>query len=82
MNNAYNVITLQVLLHIYCRPYAFEEDSPASNEAHERLLKAEMIRYSVKEGLFVITERGKFFVEHLLNIPFPITQWVIPKEEA
>lgn len=79
MSNAYNVITLQVLLHIYSRPVNFPEDSEASKDAHQRLLRNGLIQNrGLEDYNWEVTEKGSFFVKHLLEVPFPIPQWVIP----
>ena len=80
MSNAFNVITLQVLLHIYSRPTNFPEvDSEASKDAHQRLLRNGMIQYQGRSDYnYRVTEKGEFFVKHLLEVPFPVPQWVIP----
>jgi len=77
-----NIVTLEVLLkHFYCA-YPWEEinDSHSTQDAVDFLVRNDMI-YQIDDDKFRITDRGKFYVEHLTRIPLPEPTFVIPKEK-
>ncbi|WP_244832366.1 hypothetical protein [Caballeronia sp. TF1N1] len=70
-----NVVELEMLLQAYYLgdgPDA--EQNPATREAAHRLTKLDLCRY-VQDGgdgtRLRIEPKGKFYVEHLLTIPYP-----------
>lgn len=69
---------------MYCSGYS---DTPTLREQTAALLDANIIRTKtaneLKEGgcfNFAITDKGRFYLDHLLSTPFPIEEksWVIP----
>ena len=84
MANLYSPLTLMILLHYHTtpKPYAEHEpahaDSPAVREAVNKLIQEDMIEPRNEPGLYRTSGRAAFFIEHLMNIPFPEQCWVIP----
>ncbi len=62
---------LETLIHYYYTPVM---DIPENNFDIISFLIREGLLKSINEG-YTTTERGKVYVEALLNIPLPIQKW-------
>lgn len=79
---------IQIMLHYYCRtdPYAQKEPehakSPAVKHYISQLLLADMLTPSNCENVFVVTEKGKAYIDALKAVKEPVgkTIWVQPEE--
>jgi hypothetical protein len=81
-------IKLKVLLHYYCCPGPFcksNPESPASTDAIDFWVNRDMLEEDFDRTLeedpdldYAITEKGKVYVEAVLNTPFPIKTWIVP----
>ena len=82
-------LVLEVLMHCHVSPephlYMHREVYRA---ARDTLINNQLIAVTKKHNdfdkyVFSTTERGKFFIEHLLNTPFPQVreQYYIPEEQ-
>ena len=71
---------LEVLLHCHTSPEThLRQETRAVKEALDYLLDLEMIqRY---DRTFTTSEKGKFFIEHLLKVPFPVMHFTIPEKK-
>jgi len=75
---------LAMLLHFHCypRPYAEHEPEhasyPAVADGMDFLLSSGMIEPADDYMVFRTTNRGRAYVEHLMTVPFPVQQWVMP----
>ena len=68
---------LEVLLHMHVSPSPHpRSDAPAVVEAIAELLEAGMICRDDRH--YTTTDKGKFYIEHLLSIPFPVRTFSIP----
>lgn len=83
MTNVYCPLNLMMLLHHHTTPTPYAQDnplhaaSPAVREGREMLLEEGMIK---PDGdLYITTERGAAFIDHLMTVPFPVSRWVIPE---
>ena len=57
-----------------------EQGLKAADEAVKMFVKEDLLEGS--GNFFATTEKGEFFIEHLLHIPFPQTSYSIPKEKT
>ena len=76
----YSPSNIEVLLHCHYSPEIHpRHDAPAVMDGINMLLENELITYSPStKGAFVTTEKGKFHVNALCNLPFPVSNWVTP----
>lgn len=83
-----NAVTLEVLLHYYYKCIDIEIESESIQKALDELCASNMLgdfgTVTVKGTRFVITDKGKVYIDHLLSIPIPVekTSWVIPTKEG
>ncbi len=71
-------LTLEVLLHSYFSAAPFERHATESaKEARARLFRNNMI--DREDEHCQATERGRFFIKHLLSVPFPVMSFHIPE---
>jgi len=79
---------IQIMLHYYARvtPYAEHEPehrySPAVKEYTQQLIVANMLTSSQSSGVYVVTEKGRAYVEALKAVKEPVSKeiWVQPGE--
>lgn len=80
LKRAMSVIQLEVLLHYHYSPEQWDEAgrriTTSSDNAHESLLKAELL--VIVKGKYSIGERGRVFVNGILATPLPEKRWVMP----
>lgn len=76
---------LDILLHYYARAdqhRVVRENPPIWERTKVDMIKEELLKpSSFAAETFEIGERGKAYIEHILSIPLPVKQWVIPKGE-
>lgn len=78
-------LKIEMLLHYYCRPDDYrggDFTAPAVNEALDDFLRDELIEHSEHQAAnpahYVITERGRVYVEALSAVQLPERRWVMP----
>jgi hypothetical protein len=82
MTCLYSPLKLIILLHYHTTPRAYAENepdhanSPAVRECVSELLEEDMI-HEVCGDRFTTTDRGRFFIDYLMTIPFPAKKWAI-----
>lgn len=83
-------ITLDYLLHchISCDPHPYIH-LQAWQDTRDYLVNKGMIKVKNKhtnfnDYVFTTTTKGKFFIDHLMSIPFPIehTTYIIPETQV
>lgn len=74
-------LQIQMLLHFHCVAAPFEPWGPAHSEALEWFISEGVV--DVMDGLDRprLTARGEAYVKFLCDMPFPVAQWVLPKQE-
>lgn len=71
---------LAFLLHCHVSPSPHPHaSSPAIVDGISRLLAHGLIQREDRH--FGTTEKGKFYIEHLLSTPFPVESFSIPERE-
>lgn len=83
-------LQLQFLLHCHCYPEPHEMIHVlAWQDARDFLINNEMIEIHTKattlsECVFITTAKGKFYIDHLLSVPFPepVQGWAIPEQQV
>lgn len=77
-------VILEILLHYYYSPLDYKgRNSCAENDGVAFLYNEELIIHNRgPDSNYIISERGRAYVEHLLKQPLPelITRWEIPKQ--
>lgn len=75
---------LEILIHTYVSGVRHPRiTAPAVQEGHALLVDHGLITPSTAEiGCYNITGKGETYLKHLLGVPFPVSQWVIPQEES
>lgn len=69
---------LEVLIHCYVSPEPHpRRDAPAVKEALYYLHANGLIDQAL--GLPKVTDKGKFYIKHLLSQPFPVESYAIPE---
>ena len=70
-------LALEILLQSYCSAAPFERhDTQPAKEARAMLFYNDMI--DRQDEYCTATERGRFYIKHLLSVPFPIVDFRIP----
>lgn len=74
---------LEFLLHCYYSPNPFERIwAPALQDAAERMTMLEVILPCPKMmNVWIVTEKGKFWIEDILSTPPPVQQWASGRTE-
>lgn len=68
---------LEVLLHYHTTPQIHpRHDAPAVKSAVEMLLAEGLLQRD--DRLYTTTDKGKFYLDHLLSRPFPVRTFSIP----
>lgn len=72
-------IKLEILLHYFAcsEPYP-RSSAPAVQDAVHFLVIKDLLATGNDDQPFYVTERGAAYIKHLLTIPFPVKQWIIP----
>lgn len=88
MKHPLNPLELEMLIQTYYRADG-PEHRPSHSEAHQeagnRLVKADVCAWTAgKPYTLRCTERGEFYIRHLLSIPYPVDKqaFVIPEKQS
>ena len=79
---------IRILLHHYVTPLAYdgcESDDFVMGEIKQFEALGMLERrdkWEPSHSRFAITEKGKFYMEALCNVPLPVQKWVIPEKVA
>lgn len=78
-------LQITMMIHYYCRPTPYAEHEPehANSVAVQRqrlcLVRDELLYEDpTSNAFYVITGRGRAYVEALEAMPLPIAKWVTP----
>jgi hypothetical protein len=74
-------LNAELLLHSHCIAAPMPRmDAPAVRESVEFLLTEGMIELYLPDGpdRYRTTDKGRFFIEHLMAVQFPVQRWEIP----
>ncbi len=73
---------LELLLHCHYSPEPHPRlDAPAIKEGMDYLLKCGMVTLSgPKPFVMTTTDKGRFYIDHLMTIPFPRATWETPDD--
>lgn len=83
-------LQLQVLIHSYITTSwkgmeHLRDGNPTWKQQTKELFDNGMIEENNKVPLdcflYTITEKGAFWLKHILAIPFPVTEWKIPNDQ-
>lgn len=75
-----SLINLEVLMHCHYSPTVHPRiEAPAVKEALRYLSIAGLIEQD--DRAYTTTDKGKFYLSHILSIPFPIQEFRIPEVE-
>jgi hypothetical protein len=70
---------LEILLWYHCRANEYDfNGNPTRIEYAEHLLADGVLAAGDSNPKYSITPRGRAFIEHILQLPFPKQQWVMP----
>ena len=71
-------IKLEILLHYFAcsGPYP-RSSAPAVQDAITYLITHDLLERCAEQP-YDVTEKGAAYIKHLLSIPFPVKQWIIP----
>ena len=79
-------LQIKMMLHYYActNPYAehepFHAKAPAVVEQREWLVADGLLKVEPSiDATFVITERGRAYVDFLCGMPLPISKWIMPE---
>ena len=75
---------LNMILHYYTTPEPWTNTSGVTDEWHsyfirERLLDQCPKKHPIDDDSYVITDKGRAFVDMLCNTPLPVTGWRDPR---
>lgn len=77
-------LQLEILLHYYACANDFRDgdfSAPAVREAIDRFKASEMLTINIERSAatYMLTERGRVYVEAVLVVPLPEKRWVMPE---
>lgn len=78
MTHPQNALEVEMLLHACVRAEYTIPRSGAHEEALDRLLRADMVTVENTTRFVVGTPRGKFWLRHICNVPYPVETYSIP----
>ena len=64
---------LEILMHYNCSNNFFRASNQTIIEFHNDLVKLNLL--DINNGYF-ITDKGKVWLEHILETPMPVQEWV------
>ena len=71
---------LDVLLHCYISPEKHPRSyAPAVEEAIRNFIVDSILLPTDQEGIFTVTEKGKVWLEMILDVPYPVQRWGKPE---
>lgn len=68
-------IHLEILIHHFVSPEPFSRNSDTIQEYHNDLLGLELLETGASTGIFCVTDKGKAWLEHILETPMPTMKW-------
>lgn len=75
-----NTLAIEVILHCYYSPRPVPNyETRVVKETVSKFLDAGLIQSSDEFGVYIVTPRGRAWVEMLLDTPYPTCQWVDPR---
>lgn len=83
--NLHSPLKIEIVLKTHYHPkYMINRWNSAEQDVATLLFKDGIIALKGTEdsdtGYYALTEKGKAFVEMILNTPYPIQKWVTPNE--
>jgi hypothetical protein len=78
VNHNITPVELEFLLHCYYSPAPYTHYHSLLDPFIERMLNEGILVRQIDRihgGTYRVTERGKVWVEHILNTPFPVQSW-------
>lgn len=69
-------LELLVLLHHHCSFSAFSPSSEVADRTVAMFVKEGLLE--AVRGFYTTTEKGRFYVQAILSLPFPIATFTIP----
>jgi hypothetical protein len=81
MKRPFNPLELELLMQAIYMAHGAKVNASAEHvAAADRLVQAGCVRWAMT-GHVAATERGQFYIKHLLSIPYPVdkVQFVIPE---
>lgn len=78
-------LEIMIALHYWTTPGPYSPEcpehanSPAVREACARMIKAGLLQFGETEQ-YTATESTRVFVQALCAVPWPVQEWVIPKQ--
>jgi hypothetical protein len=74
-----SISNLELLLHCHYSPDPHPRlHAPSIQEGIEHLLAHGMIDHTTVSQVYKTTEKGKYYIEWLLHVPFPRGVWEMP----
>lgn len=67
---------LEILLHHFVSTVAFRHDNECVQNARNDLMTLELLDSYEASGFFLVTDKGKAWLEHVLATPMPTHKWV------
>jgi len=83
MSNAVSPLIIRLLLHYHHIAGPYDHPSSAATADTKFLLNQDMI-YKIKGDVvehYHTTKKGDAYIEHLLNTPFPLTEYKIIRRD-
>lgn len=78
----YTPSNLELLLHCHYSPVPHPRfHAPAIQDGIAYLAKHHMIEPSSEDNVWQTTDKGKFYINFLMAVPFPLTVWSIKVSE-
>jgi hypothetical protein len=86
--NMHSPLIIDIVLKAYYSPdFNIDERIPAQVDSAKKLLKDGILQCHIYEGghqnenayCYQLTEKGKIFLEMILNTPHPVQKWVAPQ---
>jgi hypothetical protein len=79
MRGPQNLLELEMMVQIRFTSNFRPTDSVPHRDAVMRLLAAGMVTYQADSDYLIPTERGMFWVDYLMEIPYPVERFTIPE---
>lgn len=73
-----NPLEVEMIINACVRADYEPPQSGAHSEALDRLVRADMVK--VVTGYVFGTDRAKFWLKHICNVPYPVESYSIPAE--
>lgn len=66
---------LEILIHHFVSPEPFSRNSETSRSYSDELIELGLLETGASTGIFCITDKGKAWLEHVLETPMPTMKW-------